>query len=241
MPNRWKNSLYPLQRLAPLRCRLCQQPSDTAITLCTICRGQLLENAHGCPRCGLPAPSGIARAGTICPTCLTSPTVIDRTLAPFIYEEGIAFLINRWKYHGELQLGLCLARLWCDAMEDLPAIDGLLPVPLHWSRFLHRGFNQSADLARMIARHREMPPPLRSVRRSQRTAPQARASRRHRLQNLGNTFALRRDVRGLRLAIVDDVCTTGATANAIATLLKQGGAAEVQLWCLARTPVPGQD
>jgi ComF family protein len=232
--------LRAIERLAPRRCRLCREPSESAINLCALCRRQLLRNTGGCPRCGLPAPPGVQHATPAsCPDCLAAPNPLSRTLAPFVYEEGLAYLINRWKYHGEVQLAPTLARLWLEAVPVPPAVDALLPVPLHWARFLRRGFNQSSDLALLLARETGLEVQRRYLRRVQRTAPQARASRQQRLRGLQQAFALHGPVPGLRLAIVDDVCTTGATARTIARLLRDAGAAEVQLWCLARTPAPG--
>jgi ComF family protein len=116
--------------------------------------------------------------------------------------------------------------------------DILLPTPLYWQRQLGRGFNQSHDLLEALC---QLQPalrrkPLARLKRRRATAPQAGASRRERLRNLQGAFAVRGDVSNQRITLIDDVCTTGATANAIAKTLLDAGAAEVHLWCFARTP-----
>jgi ComF family protein len=138
-----------------------------------------------------------------------------------------------------------MAELWWRYAQIADAPDLLLPVPLHWQRLFRRGFNQAELLARAIQRrhpgvaHTAIAAGL--LRRGRATRAQARLGRRERARNTGSAFRLCGAVRGLRVAIVDDVCTTGATANAIAAELCAAGAARVELWCLARTPAPERD
>ena len=120
----------------------------------------------------------------------------------------------------------------------------MLATPLHWRKKLSRGFNQSEDLLTQL--HRLLPDTsldaaknaAREVRlvRTRGTESQARATRRERLANLERAFAVRGDVQGRSIGVVDDVCTTGATGNAMAAALLDAGASEVHLYCLARTP-----
>jgi len=153
-----------------------------------------------------------------------------------VYDESLGFLIGRWKYHREEALAATFARLWIEAAAPAPAADLLLPVPMHWRRLLWRGCNHSADLAWHL--HRGGCGPLRgpvSLQRVRATPQQAGSARARRLQNLRGAFRVRGDPRGLRIALIDDVCTTGATAETAAAALLRAGAAQVQLWCLART------
>lgn len=117
-----------------------------------------------------------------------------------------------------------------------------LSTPLHWRRRLQRGFNQSEDLLRAVRRHS---PGIaltcanaRAVhlRRRRATARQALAARSDRLRNLRGAFHVEGDIDGRPVLLVDDVCTTGATGVAMATVLRDAGAGAVTLWCLARTP-----
>jgi ComF family protein len=234
-----------LDALAPLRCRLCEQPSDTGLSLCALCRSQLLRNRPACRHCALPLPLPFSASEAdldrerLCPECQRNPGAIACTVAPFIYEAGIGFLIHRWKYHGESRLAPTLGRLWLDAARpeiERTQIDIIAPVPLHWRRFVQRGFNQSADLAAVLARALDLPLDRRLLRRPRATPPQARAGRLQRQRVLEDSFSLVTPPQGARVAVIDDVCTTGATAAAVAATLRAGGVREVQLWCLARTP-----
>ena len=172
---------------------------------------------------------------------MAQPPALAGVTAPVIYDEALGFLGGRWKYHGEVALVRTLARLGLDAPRDRPAVDLRLPVPLHWRRLLTRGFNQSADLAELLGKQLGLPanPRRPLLRRVIATAAQAQASRQVRLHNLRGAFAVRGAVNGQRIALVDDVCTTGATAEAAADALLAAGAAAVYLWCIARTPAQG--
>lgn len=236
-----------LDALAPLRCRLCDQPSDNDLSLCPLCRSQLLRNRPACRHCALPLSLTFSGSEAdldgerLCAECQRNPGAISRTVAPFIYEAGIGFLIHRWKYHGESRLAPTLGRLWLDAARpeiEPTQIDIVAPVPLHWRRFVQRGFNQSADLAAVLARALDLPLDRGLLRRLRATPPQARAGRLQRQRVLQDSFSVVTSPRGARVAVIDDVCTTGATAAAVAAKLRAGGAREVQLWCLARTPDP---
>jgi ComF family protein len=109
--------------------------------------------------------------------------------------------------------------------------DIAVPVPLHRRRARERGFNQADDLARATGL-----PVVRALRRVRATPSQTDLPAARRYANVRDAFALRRgiDVRGLRILIVDDVCTTGATIEACARVLRQGGAAQVSALTAAR-------
>ena len=135
-----------------------------------------------------------------------------------------------------------LAELWLSTVEPPRDRDLLLPVPIHWRRLLGRGFNQAMLLA-MALQDRDpnlqpLPLPSRVLCRTRAAPAQSTLTAHQRAHNLRGAFALGASVKGQRIAVIDDVMTTGATAEAIARLLKRAGAADVQLWCLARTPPP---
>jgi ComF family protein len=216
---------------------LCEAPTGTSLVLCEVCRGELLCNHPCCRCCALPFQGSAIHAATLCPACLVSTPLLEQVVAPFVYEEGLAFLISRWKYQREGGLVSTFAELWLQATDGVGDVDLLIPIPLHWRRLLSRGFNQSADLAEELGRRLEIPQaPSRLLRRMRATPAQVRAGRSERLANLLDAFSVDGTLSRQRVALVDDVCTTGATGEAAARALLRAGATSVQLWCLARTP-----
>jgi ComF family protein len=111
-----------------------------------------------------------------------------------------------------------------------------VPVPLHWRRRWTRGFNQAEVIADELAYRLRIPLHAQALLRRQQHTPQQQLTAAQRRRNLRSGFAIRGDVRGRHVALVDDVVTTGATAAEIARTLLDAGAASVQVWCLARTP-----
>lgn len=229
-----------LETVFPQYCLLCRLRSFSALPLCAECFAQLQGNDHSCERCALPLAT---TAAGLCSECSAQPPAFDSVIAPLVYEPHIALLISRWKFQRERRLTRLLALLWQAWVIPPTDRDLLLPVPLHWRRLLWRGFNQAALLGLAV---REREPQLASLplrtgilQRRRATPAQARLNAQQRSANLQTAFQVCGNVRGLRVAVVDDVMTTGATAEAIARALKAAGAADVQLWCLARTPAPG--
>ena len=112
--------------------------------------------------------------------------------------------------------------------------DVLLPVPLHNARLQKRGFNQALELARPVARRLRLPIAENLCVRNKHTAVQSELDAVERRRNLHAAFEVTRSLAGVHVAILDDVLTTGATASALTLVLRQAGAATVQVWCLAR-------
>ncbi|QIB65857.1 ComF family protein [Kineobactrum salinum] len=229
-----------LEGLFPQYCLLCKLRSHQPLPLCDHCRTALQCNSHCCHRCALPLAPGAGQR--VCGQCLQHPPALDRAIAPLIYEPNIAWLIQRWKFHREQRLAALFAQLWLDRVSPPADRDLLLPVPLHWRRLLWRGFNQATALGQALQDRNATlaTTPLRGDRlaRHRYTPAQARLGARARDHNLDAAFGVRFDASGLRIALIDDVMTTGATANTLAAALKRAGAEEVQLWCVARTPAP---
>lgn len=202
------------------------------------------RNTAACTRCALPlAPtpaSTPADTGRLCGQCLTAAPAYHRVIAPWVYGEYMAHLIHRWKYNRETRLTTLLAHLWRQQVSVFPEVDLLVPVPLHWLRFWFRGFNQSALLATELRHHGNSPAGLPVapglVKRVRRTPPQSGLGVAPRRANLHSAFTVTGPCDNLRVAIVDDVLTTGATASAMASALTGAGARHIEVWCLARTP-----
>ena len=184
--------------------------------------------AARCPQCALPTAGG----GT-CGTCLSHPPRFDRVSAAFAYAWPLAPLIHHYKYAGNLALATLLAQALSTRLAG--DADLIIPMPLAPQRLRSRGFNQALEIARVVSRLTGVPLAPAACRRGRDSAPQASLPWRARGQNIRNAFACDADLSGVRVAVVDDVMTTGATLNELARNLRQAGALEVQGWMVART------
>jgi ComF family protein len=173
----------------------------------------------------------------LCGRCLADPPPFDQALMPFRYAPPIDRLIGALKFRHDLAAGALLGQLLANAVAGR-SVDCLLPVPLHPTRLRERGFNQAAELCRVVARAHDIPWDSRSLQRIRTTPTQHTSSRRERLRNLRGAFAWQGRTPPARVALIDDVVTTGATARAAAATLKRAGAEWVEIWAVARTPPP---
>lgn len=183
--------------------------------LCEDCRRELAERWVG----AAPPPEG---------------GLFDGAAYGYRYGGAAAGVVRNLKYRGVKRLSEPMGRRMVRAFETLqPAnIDVVVPVPMHPKRLRDRGFNHAALLASEVAKSLELPM-LEALVRTRNTGQQARLSDAERLRNQAGAFALSTDVEGKRTLLVDDVRTTGATANACARALLEGGASSVYLLCFA--------
>ncbi|MDX1724019.1 MAG: ComF family protein [Pseudomonas sp.] len=223
-------------------CLLCDEPADSAHSLCDSCESELPWLGARCQVCALPLP----HAGLTCGGCLRRPPRFDRVEAPWRYAFPIDSLITRFKHQAKWPLGRLLGELLSQHLqhafdEGLAKPDLLLPVPLAERRQRQRGFNQAALLAQWLSEQLQLPVQQHWLQRLIDTPAQQQLDAATRKRNLRRAFALApgSQVGDLHLVLVDDVLTTGATAESLARLLKQAGAARVDIYCLARTPKPG--
>ena len=144
-------------------------------------------------------------------------------------------LIHRLKYRRQQQLGHGLGRLLARELTTAPgAPTVLLPIPLHRSRLLERGYNQSFEIARGVAAVSGLRLLTAGVSRWRPTPPQAGLSQTARQSNVRDAFRVERTLTGIHVWLVDDVITTGATANALASALLAAGAHGVSAMAVAR-------
>ena len=209
-------------------CLLCGSASGDA-ALCVPCHDELPGLPAGCPVCAMPGATG----GT-CGVCLRQPPRFDLTFAAWRYAYPVDKLVHALKFHGRLALSSFFARELATRMAQ---VDIVLPMPLHASRLAERGFNQAAEIARHFPAESKARLLLRGAARIRPTRPQADLPLAERSGNVRGAFACRIDLAGARVAVVDDVMTTGATLNELAGVLKRAGAARVENWIVARTTI----
>ncbi|MCC5858799.1 MAG: ComF family protein [Ectothiorhodospiraceae bacterium] len=217
--------------LFPAICRPCGDPGMRDMDLCPACYRELPRNACACLRCAEPLPA----RGLLCGRCLRDPPAFDSVCAPWLYAPPLDWLIQELKFGGRIASGRLLGQLLARRLQRrTPAVDLVVPMPLHDARLRERGFNQATELARPVATSLGLPLDCTSLIRVRPTARQAGLPLARRAGNVRRAFAVRRPLDGLRLAVVDDVLTTASTARSVATALKEAGAARVEIWAVAR-------
>jgi len=236
-----------LDAFLPNFCYLCGMASHSGIALCLGCQSSLARNNIFCARCSLPLPiAHKAHDEVNCAECQAEQPPFSQVVAPWLYDEHMAFLIHKWKFQGETQITTLLANLFTSAWDsNAEGIDMIVPVPLHWRRLWQRGFNQAESLARKIqsmqTKSQRTKIDSHLLARVEATGPQSTLGITGRIDNLHNAFRARKKCVGLNIALVDDVMTTGSTAAAATKCLIEAGANAVDVWCIARTPSPNHN
>jgi len=209
------------------------EDADESGFLCSHCREELLYPAHACSQCAEP----ITQPGR-CARCQKQPPAFDYGHSSYLYKAPVSGWLLAAKDKSHLQW---LTRLSWLMLQRPPAamalVEGIVIVPASRKRLLFRGYNPAEILARRIAEHYQLPLYDRAlIKRS--GIDQRRLSARQRLSNQKKNFSAGKiEFNGEHLLIIDDVITTGATADAVATVLKSEGAGIVGVWSLCRTPV----
>lgn len=189
-----------------------------------------------CDGCGTPFDFD---PGARCAACLAKPRAFDAARAACLYDETSRDPILKLKHADRLDLAPMFAR-WLSrtAAPLIEEADAIAPVPLHPLRLVHRRYNQAAEIARPLAAMTGTPYLPDALVRRRATATQGGKSGSGRKRNVAGAFevpaARRGQVEGLRILLIDDVLTTGATAEGCARALKAAGAARVDLAVVAR-------
>lgn len=208
--------------------------ADDAAPFCARCRGSLVANEPACPRCAEPIGGPVA---ITCARCVRTPPPQAATIAPWRYGAAIATALRRLKLADRADLARALAPLVAPFIAALAdpdggaAIDRIVPVPLHWRRMLRRGYNHAELLAHAA---RGALPVDDALRRTRATRPMPGLDAAARAANVRGAFAARRDLRGARVLVLDDITTTGATLAAACAAVRAAGAAEVYGFAVAR-------
>lgn len=213
------------------RCLLCSVAIPAAHPLCAACRADCPFTEEACTGCGreLPDPG-------ICGACLKDPPPFDGVVVPLRYEYPVDRLLWEFKYHGRLAPARLFAEELAQAVRKAgrPFPECVVPVPLHWRRLWQRGFNQSLEIARLASKKLGVPVDWRLVRRRRATAAQAGLAAKARRRNVRGAFEITGRPLPARVAVVDDVLTTGATLGELARVLRCAGVEEIQAWVACR-------
>jgi ComF family protein len=235
----------------PAQCALCGLPSmrnldkkeneSHSCLICSFCQKALIKKRACCQHCALPLPKN----QDYCGDCINKGHAFTHIHAIADYIPPYSTLIKKFKYNGQLLNGELLAELLLQSIlfnfskNDIKQIDYLIAVPLHPKKQRTRGFNQAQIIAQRISHSLSIPLITNGITRSKQTVPQEGLSITERKKNLQNAFFFDRkklpDLLGKRLILIDDVVTTGATANSFCQQLKDQGIEKIDIWCICRT------
>lgn len=173
-----------------------------------------------------------------CGRCLVDPPALDRMRAAVVYDDLPRSIVLRLKYGRKVALARTMARYMAPLRGEWPSDAVLVPVPLHRWRLWNRGFNQAALVARELARAWGLGADVSSLKRTRRTPPLKGLNHAQRAKTVSGAFKAGADFRGRTVILIDDVLTSGSTAEACAWALRRKGAERVELLCWARVVRP---
>ncbi len=214
-------------------CLLCTSPQSNNHGLCSPCLNELpWHPASSCPQCGL------SSSGQLCGSCISSPPDFDATHSVFLYQYPIDKMMQRYKYGNTLNFSHTFGQLLTEK-SPFEAVDLIIPMPMHPTRLKERGFNQALEITKILTKNCKEKLDYKSIERQTLTPPQASLPLKERVKNIKGAFKVNAEIidklAGKRIAIVDDVMTTGASLNELAKTLKKAGASHVECWVIART------
>lgn len=213
--------------MLPGSCLLCSGDAGSGL-LCLPCQGELPDMPEArCPQC-----AEETALGERCGACLLNPPHFTRVVSRWRYEFPVDRLVHALKYRHQIAVARWLGEQMAAGLPE--GEHWLVPMPLHPERLRERGFNQALEIARSLARQRCLPLLANGLRRLRPTAPQADLDQRQRRRNVRGAFACTADLGGRPVILVDDVLTTGASANECARVLRLHGAGPVTVAVAAR-------
>ena len=215
--------------LNPALCLSCGIPVPSSHFICPSCLVALERVDNPCCCCGLPNRA----AGTTCPACRFNPPRWDSMTAPLVYSDNTRKLIHDLKFNEQIHYANAIITHIIQHYQNR-CVETLIPVPLHYTRLLERGFNQSEEIARILSHRLNIPVDTRSLMRVKVTEPQSGLSISKRRQNILKAFRFKPKNSYRSVAIVDDIITTGSTLAEISKVLRRAGITHIEVWSVAR-------
>jgi ComF family protein len=224
--------------LVPGCCHACGEPLPPDVDqFCPPCRAALFTDPFAtCPRCAATVGPHAVTDGR-CRLCRDESFGFERVLRLGLYDGALRELVLRVKHAENENLAELVAELWAEQAADAfraLSVQAVVPVPLHWRRRWTRGYNQAAAIAYGLAHRLALPREPGWLRRLRHTPTQTAQSLSGRRENVRGAFQAARSVGGKAILLVDDVMTTGATADEASRALRRAGAARVCVAVLAR-------
>lgn len=223
--------------LFPQLCMLCADGAGGDLAICEGCLEDMpWHHPSVCPQCALPAYDD-----QLCGNCQQSPPAFDSTRVLFRYDYPLDAMLQRYKYQQTLHIAKTFSRLMHARFDSahrshrFDHFDRIIPMPLHPKRLAERGFNQSLEIAKLLAKALHIALDTASCSRIKFTPPQASLPLKSRVKNMRGAFSCQQDLSGQRIILLDDVMTTGASLHELASTVKSAGASHVECWVVART------
>jgi ComF family protein len=234
--NNWLKNIH--FALFPPTCLVCGAPGMKQWDLCEPCYRSLPSNTPACSVCGIPLPAE-SSSEIVCGHCLQHPPPYQRCFAIWRYEPPVDYFVLRLKFNKDLVFARLMAQLLADRLSEIYQIQGnkpeaIIPVPLHAKRLRERGFNQAVEIAKVISRTLQIPLDISSCCRTKMTLPQAELPAAERKKNVKNAFLYNPSTPYQRVAVVDDVMTTGHTIHELAKTILRKRHTMIDVWICAR-------
>ncbi|MCK4842017.1 MAG: ComF family protein [Methylococcales bacterium] len=232
MVNNWLNIIQ--EYLIPPTCILCGNVGFNSQDICHACFKDIRRNIDCCYRCAETFETA-NKIPQLCGQCISQTPFFDDTYAPFLHQGIIRFLIASLKFNRQYKNARLLGYLLASHLEknaEMPEL--IIPIPLHPQRYRERRFNQSIEIAKTVSKQFNIPIDTKSCIRNRNTTHQTELPAKQRHINIKNAFQIIKQIDTHHIAILDDVMTTGSTANEMAKVLKKAGVTRVDIWVCAR-------
>ena len=210
-------------------CLLCEGPSQLA--WCEPCHNDMLNHLPRCVCCAKQLPTK-----TICGKCIKAPPPYQNTRFLYPYQYPVQSLVSLYKYQSQAEIAKSFSHYFIKSQKQFTCLpDAIIAIPLHINKQRQRGFNQSLEFAKALAKTLRIRIITNGLERHKATQPQTLLSPKERLKNVRNAFRAKKTLGRLNhIALVDDVTTTGATAREAAQQIKRQGIENISLWVIAK-------